>query len=473
VQITRSDVTEEGFGAIVIGGGPGGYVAGIRLGQRGVKTLLVERESLGGECLNRGCIPSKALISRVNLYWSAKNARWLKADNLEVDWKAIQSLRERVIKRLRLGVKYLLEENGVKIVKGEARLKSGGEVEVKLQDGSTKTFKAENIVIATGGEHVSLREIPFDGVRVLNSGQALELQEIPRRLLIVGGGVSGLEIGTFYAKLGSEVTIVELMDQILPGVEKDLVDVIQRKLKKLGVKIYTSSKVVESRVSDERVEATVEGKNGESFRLEADYAMVAVGKRPISRGLGVEEVGIKLDRRGFIQVNDRMETNVTGIYAVGDVTGPPFLAHRASYHGLIAAENIAGGEKSVKDVVIPSAIFTDPEIAFAGLTEAEAKERGIEPKVGKFLFSASGRAVAEDAVEGFVKIIADSSTDEVIGCQMAGPHVSELISEAVLAIQNKLKLEQFAKCMRPHPTFSEALSEAAEAALWKPIHMIG
>ncbi len=473
VQITRSDVMEEEFGAIVIGGGPGGYVAGIRLGQRGVKTLLVEKESLGGECLNRGCIPSKTLISRVNLYWSAKNARWLKADNLEVDWKAIQSLRERVIKRLRLGVKYLLEENGVKIVKGEARLKSDSEVEVKLQDGSTKTFKAKNIVIATGGEHVSLREIPFDGVRVINSGQALELQEIPRRLLIVGGGVSGLEIGTFYAKLGSEVMIVELMDQILPGVEKDLVDVVQRKLKRLGVKIYTSSKVVESNISDKGIEAIVEGKNGENFKLEADRAMVAVGKRPISRRLGVEEVGIKLDRRGFIQVNDRMETNVTGIYAVGDVTGPPFLAHRASYHGLIAAENIAGREESVKDVVIPSAIFTDPEIAFAGLTEAEAKERGIEPKVGKFLFSASGRAVAEDAAEGFVKIIVDSSTDEVIGCQMAGHHVSELISEAVLAIQNKLKLEQFAKCMRPHPTFSEALSEAAEAALWKPIHMIG
>ncbi|MEM1655368.1 MAG: dihydrolipoyl dehydrogenase [Nitrososphaerota archaeon] len=462
----------EEFDAIVIGGGPGGYVAGIRLGQRGLKTLLIEKDELGGECLNRGCIPSKVLISRVNLYWLARNAKWLRSSDLEVDWKELQAVRERIIRRLRLGVKYLLEGNGVKVLEGEARLKSDHEVEVRMRDGSLKSFRARNIIIAIGGEHAPLREMPFDGVKVITSSQALELQEIPRSLLIVGGGVSGVEIGTFYAKLGTEVTIVEITDQILPGVEKDLVDVVERRLRRLGVKIYTSSKITSSKVSDGGVEAIVETRGGESLEVRADYAMIAVGKRPASESIGASSIGIKLDERGFIRVDDHMETSVPGVYAVGDVTGPPFLAHRASYHGMIAADNIAGAEASMRDVVIPSAIFSDPEIAYAGLTEAEAKARGIKPRVGKFPFTASGRAVAEEAADGFVKIIADSSTEEVVGCQMVGHHVTELISEAVLAIQNRMRLDQFAKCMRPHPTLSEALMEAAEAALWKPIHII-
>ncbi|MCF3653411.1 MAG: dihydrolipoyl dehydrogenase [Aigarchaeota archaeon] len=462
----------EEFDAIVIGGGPGGYVAGIRLGQRGLKTLLIEKDELGGECLNRGCIPSKTLISRVNIYWSARNARWLSGGDLKVNWGEIQAIRERVIRRLRLGVKYLLEGNGVKVVEGEAKLRSDKEVEVRLRDGSSKMFRARNIIIATGGEHISLSEISFDGNRVVTSSQALELREIPRGLLIVGGGVSGVEIGTLYAKLGTEVTIVELMDQILPGVERDLVDVVAKRMKKLGVKIYTGSRVVESRVLEDGVVAVVEGRDGGSLEVRADYAMVAVGKKPASMDLGLSDVGVELDERGFIIVNDHMETSVPGVYAVGDVTGPPFLAHRASYHGMIAAENIAGVNVSARDVVIPSAIFSDPEIAYAGLTEAEARERGIEPKIGKFPFTASGRAVAEEATDGFVKVIIDSSTGRVIGCQIVGQHATELISEAVLAIQNGMSIEQFAKCVRPHPTFSEALMEAAEAALWKPIHMI-
>ena len=457
---------------MIIGGGPGGYVAGIRLGQHGIKTLLIEKEALGGECLNRGCIPSKTLISRVNTYWSASNSRWLKAEKLEIDWNELQRLRERIVKRLRLGVKYLLEENGVKVIEGEAKLKSESVVEVRLKDGSEKEFKADNIVVATGGEHISLKEIPLDGKRIISSSQALELPEIPKRLLVVGGGVSGLEIGMMYAKLGSKVVIVELMDQLLPGVEKDLVNIVERRLRKLGVEIHTESRVVGSKIMDDRVRAIVERKGRENFEVEADYAMVAVGKRPLTRDLGLEEVGVKLDRRGFIEVDERLRTNVDGIYAVGDVTGPPFLAHRAAYHGIVVAENIAGRERSIEGLVIPSAIFTDPEIAFAGLSEAEAKEKGIDVKVGKFLFTALGRAIAEEAGEGFIKLIADASTNELIGCQMVGPHVSELISEAALAIQNKLTLEQFASSIRPHPTFSEALTEAAEAALWKPIHMI-
>ncbi len=461
----------EEYQVIVIGGGPGGYVAGIRLGQLGVKTLLIEKDALGGECLNRGCIPSKVLITGVNAYWAAKKASWIKAENLVLDWSTLQSRRERIIKRLRMGVKYLLEGNGVKVVEGEAKLKPGKKVIVKMKDGSEEEFKAENIVIATGSEHISIPAIPIDGKRVLSSSQALELKEVPKRLLIVGGGVSGLELGILYAKLGTKVTIVELMDQLLPGVEKDLVDVVQKKMRKLGVKIYTSSKVVGSKIDGEVVKAEVEGKDG-SFEVEADYAMVAVGKRSAARELGVEELGIQLDAKGFIRVNERLETNVEGVYAIGDVTGPPYLAHRASFHGLIAAENIAGKNVEVNEAGIPSAIFTDPEIAFAGLTASEAEKQGIKPKVGKFSFSALGRAVLEDEIDGFVRVVVDSETGVVIGCQMVGAHVSELVAEAALAIRNKLTVEQFAKSIRPHPTFSEALSEAAEAALWKPIHML-
>ena len=461
----------EEYQVIVIGGGPGGYVAGIRLGQLGVKTLLIEKDALGGECLNRGCIPSKVLITGVNAYWAAKKASWIKAENLVLDWSTLQSRRERIIKRLRMGVKYLLEGNGVKVVEGEAKLKPGKKVIVKMKDGSEEEFKAENIVIATGSEHISIPAIPIDGKRVLSSSQALELKEVPKRLLIVGGGVSGLELGILYAKLGTKVTIVELMDQLLPGVEKDLVDVVQKRMRKLGVKIYTSSKVVGSKIDGEVVKAEVEGKDG-SFEVEADYAMVAVGKRSAARELGVEELGIQLDAKGFIRVNERLETNVEGVYAIGDVTGPPYLAHRASFHGLIAAENIAGKNVEVNEAGIPSAIFTDPEIAFAGLTASEAEKQGIKPKVGKFSFSALGRAVLEDEIDGFVRVVVDSETGVVIGCQMVGAHVSELVAEAALAIRNKLTVEQFAKSIRPHPTFSEALSEAAEAALWKPIHML-
>jgi len=460
------------YRAVVIGGGPGGYVAAIRLGQLGVKTLLVERDLLGGECLNRGCIPSKILISGVNRYWLAKSSDWIEKKDLSMNWGRLQAWRERTLNRLRLGIKYLLEGNGVGVVEGEASLAPGNIVRVRLRDGSEKRFRADNIIIATGGEHASIPAIPTDGRRVVTSSQALELPEIPRRLLIVGGGVSGLEIGTVYAKLGTQVTIVEVMDQILPGFEIDLVEVVERRLRRLGVKIHTRSRVVESRVWEDRVKAWIESEGGGSIEVEADYAMVAVGKKAATRGLGLEEVGVKLDDRGFIIVNERLETDVSGVYAVGDVTGPPFLAHRASYHGMVAAENIAGEGVAVDESAIPSAVFTDPEIACAGLTASEAERRGMRVRVGKFPFSALGRAVLEGEVDGFVRIVADESTGRIVGCQMVGPHVSELISEAVVAIRSKLTAREFARSIRPHPTFSEAISEAAEAVFGRPIHIL-
>jgi len=461
----------EQYQAIVIGGGPGGYVSAIRLGQHGIKTLLVEKDALGGECLNRGCIPSKILINGVNIFWAAKNSPWIISEKLSADFRKLQSFKNGVLRRLRAGIKYLLNGNGVKVVEGEARLKSENKISVKLKDGSEEEFVGENIVIATGSEHISLPMIPFDGKKVFSSSDALNLQEVPRKMLIVGGGVAGLEIGTFYAKLGAKLTIVELMPQILPGLEKDLVECVEKTLKSLGAEIYVNSKVVSSKISDNIVKAQVEGKD-ESFEVEADCAVVSVGKRASTKELGVEEAGIETDKRGFIIVDDHLKTNVENIYAVGDVTGPPFLAHRASYHGLIAAENIAGKDLRVDESCIPSAIFTDPEIAFVGLTRDEAEKKGFKPKVGKFPFSALGRALAERHGEGFVRIVVDESSGRILGAQMVGAHVSELIAEIALAMRNGLTIEQLARTIRPHPTYSEIITEAAEAALWKPIHIL-
>ena len=461
----------EQYQAIVIGGGPGGYVAAIRLGQHGIKTLLIEKDVLGGECLNRGCIPSKVLIHGVNVFWAAKRSPWIVSEKLSVDFGRLQSFKNGILRRLRAGVKYLLEGNGVRVVEGEARLRSENRVLVKLRDGSEREFIGENIVVATGSEHVNLPMIPFDGKKVFSSSDALNLPRVPKRMLIVGGGVAGLEIGTFYAKLGTKLTIVELMPQILPGLEKDLVEHVEKTLKSLGAEIHVNSKVVSSKISDDVVKAEVEGKDG-SFEVEADCAVVSVGKRASTKGLGVEEAGVKVDKRGFIVVDEHLRSSVENIYAVGDVTGPPFLAHRASYHGLIAAENIAGGNLRVDESCIPAAIFTDPEIAFVGLTREEAEKRGFKPKVGKFPFSALGRALAERHGEGFARIVVDKDSGKILGAQMVGAHVSELIAEIALAMRNNLTIEQLARAVRPHPTYSEIITEAAEAALWKPIHIL-
>ena len=458
------------YEAIIIGGGPGGYVAGIRLGQLGVKTLLIEREHLGGECLNFGCIPSKVLIESVNLYSKLKNSSWINFTELKVNWNELQKKREEASAKMRSGVKYLLEGNGVKIIMGEARIKEGMRVEVK-KNGEKEVFEAENIVIASGSSPASLPTIPYDGERVLTPRQALELKSIPNSLLVVGGGAIGLELGTMYAKLGTKVTIVEIMDQLLPGFEKDLVRFIERRLRKLGVEIYLESKVTSSKIEDNKIVTEIE-KRGETTEMEFDYALVSVGKKSTASNIGVNELGVKLDEKGFIKVDETSRTSIPDIYAVGDVTGPPFLAHKASRQGIIAAENIGGRGSKIDFDSIPSAIFTDPELAVVGLTRAEATRRGFKVRIGRFSYSALGRAIAEDEADGFVRIISDSETGKILGVQIIGAKASELISEAALAVRLGLTAEQLAETIHPHPTYHEALMEAAEAALWKPIHML-
>lgn len=458
----------EEYDAVVIGGGPGGYVAAIRLGQLGLKTALVERELIGGECLNWGCIPSKILIENVKQFHRLSKLGHLKGGAL--DWGHLQESKRRLVSKIRDGVEYLLRGNNVKIIHGTASLSSDNRVRITEKGGATREIRGKSMVIATGAAQSSLPNLPYDGKRVLTPREVLDLERVPGSLLVVGGGAIGLELGTVYAKMGCRLTIVEIMDQLLPGLDRDVSKMVERSLKELGAKIYLSSKVASSRQDGDGVKVTIETPN-ESVEEAAEYVLVAVGKRSSLKGLGVEDLGITLDERGFIRVDEHCMTNVEDVYAVGDVTGPPFLAHKASRQGVVAAENIAGRRRKYDPASVPLAIFTDPEVASVGLTREEVEKMGYKARVTRISFTALGRAVAEEA-EGFIRVISDQATGRVLGVQIVGSMATELIGEASLAVKNGLTVEQLAETIHPHPTFSEIFSEAAEAAIFKPIHML-
>mgnify|MGYP001772602121 CR=1 FL=1 len=462
-------MTLEKYDAVVIGGGPGGYVAAIRLAQHGKKTALVEREFIGGECLNYGCIPSKILIENVKHFYKLSNSGLLR--NGEFDWSSLQEKKKKLVNRIREGVEYLLKGYNVKIYKGEAKITTDSMVNIDNGSGASKKIYGENIVIATGTSPISLPEIPYDHNRVISAKEALELSTIPSSLLIVGGGAIGLELGTIYAKLGSKVTIVEIMDQLLPGIEKDIVRLIERRLKQLGVNIFLSSRVVSSEVKENKVKTVIETPS-ETIEHVSDYALVSVGKRPLASHIGLDNIGIQLNEKGFIKIDEYCRTSLENIYAVGDITGPPFLAHKASKQGIIAADNISGKKKIFDASTIPLAIFTDPEIAMVGLTKDEAEKMNYKVKVARFSYSSLGRAIAEEESEGFIRIILEQDSGTILGVQIVGSRATEIIGEAALAVKNKLPVDKLADTIHPHPTFSELYSEVAEAALFKPIHML-
>lgn len=462
-------MSSEKYDAVVIGGGPGGYVAAIRLAQHGKKTALIEKELVGGECLNYGCIPSKILIENVKQFYKLSKSGLLK--NAEFEWRTLQDKRRKLVGRIREGVEYLLKGYNVKVYSGKAFMESDRNIRIEEKNGSSKEIYGGNIIIASGASPISLPQIPYDGKRIIGAREALELSEIPSSLLIVGGGAIGLELGTVYAKTGTKVTIVEIMDQLLPGLEKDISKLVERKLKQLGVNIYLSSRVVSAEVKDDKVKAVVETQT-ETIENISDYVLVAVGKRPLARELGVDKIGIELDSKGSIMIDKHCRTNLENIYAVGDVTGPPFLAHKASKQGIIAAENICGFDKVYEQFTTPSAIFTDPEIAIVGLTRDEAEKKGYKVKVAKFPYSSLGRAIAEEETEGFIRIVSEMGSGVILGVQIVGSRATEIIGEAVLAVKNKLDIERLADTIHPHPTFSELFSEVAEATIFKPIHML-
>ncbi len=455
--------------AVVLGGGPGGYVAAIRLGQLGKETILVEKDNLGGVCLNIGCIPSKALIRVAKLKKRVDAVRQIgfEVSGVKIDFPKLQSWKQSVVDKLTSGVEYLCKGYNVKILKGVGAFKGPHQLEVKTPTG-TETVETTSTVIATGSSPFELPSLKFDGVHIISSTEALALQEIPKNFVVIGGGVTGLEMGTMYAELGSKVTIIEMLEQLLPGTDIDLVRIVERSLRKLGVDYHVKSKAKEFR--DGKVYAELE--EGKEAAFDADKVLVTVGRRPNSDQIGLEASGVKTDSHGFIQVDKRMQTNVPGVYAIGDVVGPPMLAHKASKEGVVAAEVIAGINSEADFRAIAGVVFTDPEIATVGLTETQAKEKGYEPIVGKFPFTALGRALLAGDTEGFVKVVADKGSDVVLGIHIVGAEASDMISEAALAIEMGATLEDIGFTIHPHPTLPEAIMEASEAAKGKAIHIL-
>jgi dihydrolipoamide dehydrogenase len=457
---------------IVIGAGPGGYVAAIRMAQLGLKVTVVEKEKLGGVCLNWGCIPSKAMIYGASLYEKVKDASkmGIVVDNIRVELPTLVSWKDDVVKKLTGGIGQLFKNHGIETVYGTASFKDKNTLNVTDSSGKKLTLSAKNFLIATGSSSVELPGMGFDHTTIIDSTDALALSEIPKHLVLIGGGVIGLELGIMYAKLGAKVSVVELLPQLLPGVDKEIADTLRRSLKKRQMDMYLESKAKSIKVQGEKASLILETPDGEKT-LEADKVLVAVGRRPNSKNLGLESIGVKLDARGFIPVDKQLRTNIPNIFAIGDVVGAPLLAHKASKEGLVAAEVIAGKKDELDYRAMPAAIFTDPEIATVGLMEDEAKAAGHQVKVGKFPFAASGRALSMDEPEGFVKVIADAKTDELLGVHMIGPEVSELIAEAALAIEMGATSEDLALTVHTHPTLPESLMEAAEALHGQAIHI--
>ena len=459
----------------VIGSGPGGYVCAIRLGQLGKSVALIEKDKVGGVCLNVGCIPSKALITAGKLAKNARNAGRMGINaQVTIDIGKLQEWKQSVVDRLTGGVALLCKANKVQIVRGDAKIESADTVSVRdPQSGSEKSrIRCKDIVIATGSSSIELPNLKQDGKRIITSTEALSLTTPPRRMLIVGGGVIGLEIGMAYANLfGTELVIVELLDQLLPGVDLDLVNLLTRNLQKMNAKINLKSRVKSASALEEGVDVVFETSDGKEQKEKVDYVLVSVGRKPNSKGLGLENVGVKLSEKGFILVDKQMKTNVPHVYSIGDVAGMPLLAHKASRQGIVAAEVICGMKSSFDNVAIPSAIFTDPEISLVGLSPNDAKNQGIETVTGRFPFSVNGRALASAEFDGFVKTIADKNSGLILGVEIVGGDASDLIGEAGLALEMGATLEDIALTIHTHPTLPEALMESSENALGKAIHI--
>ncbi|HEX7055997.1 MAG TPA: dihydrolipoyl dehydrogenase [Bacilli bacterium] len=464
------EVTNE-VDVLVIGAGPGGYVAAIRAAQLGKSVTVVEKDEVGGVCLNRGCIPSKALISAAHKYETIKDSGeiGISAEGVKVDFAKVQTWKNGIVKKLTGGISSLFKGNGVQVVKGEAFFTAPNEVRVASEYEGAR-YRFNHCIIATGSRPIELKSFPFGG-RILSSTEALALTEIPESLIVIGGGYIGTELGQTFAKLGTKLTILEGTDSILPGFEQDATRLVVKNLTKLGAEIVTNAMAKSAKQTDKDVTVTYTV-NGEEKSVTAEYVLVTVGRRPNTDELGLEMINLQKNERGFIQVDDKGRTNIPNIYAIGDIVAGPALAHKASYEGKVAAEVIAGQASAVDYKAIAAVVFSDPEIAGVGLTEAQAKEKGHNVVVGKFPFAANGRALSLGAAEGYVKLVADKETGLVLGAQIVGPESSNLIAEIGLAIEMGTTLEDIALTIHAHPTLGEIVMEAAEGALGQAIHQI-
>lgn len=456
---------------IVIGAGPGGYVAAIRAAQLGQKVTIVEKGNLGGVCLNVGCIPSKALINAGHRYEEAKSSEHMgiKAENVTVNFTKVQEWKESIVKKLTSGVEGLLKGNKVEIVKGEAYFVDANTIRV-MDENSAQTYKFKNAIIATGSRPIELPTFKFSD-RVIDSTGALNLKEVPKKMVIIGGGVIGVELGTAYANFGTKVVIIEGADEIIPGFEKQMSALVKRNLKKKGVEVHTKAMAKGVEETKDGVKVTFEVK-GEEQVVEADYVLVTVGRRPNTDELGLEQVGIEMTERGLIKIDKQCRTSVPNIYAIGDIVEGPALAHKASYEGKIAAEAISGHPSEIDYTAIPAVVFSEPELASVGYTEKQAKDDGIEVIAAKFPFAANGRALSLNATDGFMKLVTRKEDGLVIGAQIAGPNASDMIAELGLAIEAGMTAEDIALTIHAHPTLGEITMEAAEVAIGTPVHII-
>ena len=461
------------FDLVVIGAGPGGYTAAIKAAQLGMKTAIVEKgKNLGGTCLNVGCIPSKALLSSSELFHEAQHgfkSHGIKGEGVTMDVAAMMKRKDGVVSKMARGIDYLMNKNGIEHVSGSGRIVNAGEVEVTGGE-ATRTLKTKRILIATGSSVSGLPFLEFDGETVLSSDHAIALGQAPESMIVIGGGAIGLELGSVWARLGTKVTVVEFLTRIAAIFDEDITQALQKLLQKQGLKFHLGTGVESAEKTKTGIKLTA-AKGDKSLELEAEKVLVAVGRKPNTDGLGATEAGVELDERGRIRTDAEWQTNVPGIYAIGDVIAGPMLAHKAEQEAVAAVERMAGKAGRVNYDTIPWVIYTAPEVAAVGLTEAEAKEKGHEVSVGAFPFQANGRAVAGAHADGLAKVIADKATDRVLGAQILSANASELIAEAVLLMEFDGSAEDLARTIHAHPTMSEGLREAAHMAMGEPLHI--
>lgn len=464
------------FDVTVIGSGPGGYVAAIRCAQLGLKTAIIEKyPTMGGTCLNVGCIPSKALLDSSEHFENAKHNfanHGILIDEPTADLTRMITRKDEVVEQTTKGINFLMDKNKVTVFEGVGSFESSTQVKVTKNDGSSEIIDSKYIIIATGSKPSSLPFITIDKERIITSTEALNLKEIPKHLVVIGGGVIGLELGSVYKRLGSEVTVVEFMDRIIPTMDGALSKELNKVLRKQGMKFMLSTAVQAVERNGDTVKVTAKDKKGEEVVVEGDYVLVSVGRKPYTDGLSLEKAGVDLDERGRVKTNEHLQTNVSNIYAIGDVVAGAMLAHKASEEGVLVAEQLAGQKPHINYNLIPGVVYTWPEVASVGKTEEQLKAEGVAIKVGNFPMRALGRSRASGDVDGFIKIIADEKTDEVLGVHMIGARAADMIAAAVTAMEFRASAEDIARMSHAHPTFAEAIKEAALDATGKiAIHM--
>lgn len=456
------------YDVTVIGSGPGGYVAAIRCAQLGMKTAIIEKyDTLGGTCLNVGCIPSKALLDSSEHYHNAAHTfetHGIQLENLKVNLEQMIERKRGVVTDNVNGIAFLMKKNKIDVHHGMGSFIDKNKIKVTDKDGKETEVETDKVIIATGSKPASLPFIEIDKKRIITSTEALELKEVPKHFIVIGGGVIGMELGSVYARLGAEVSVVEFMDEIIPSMDSTMGKELKKSLKKLGFNFYLGHKVTEVKGTAKTVTVKAESKKGETVEIKGDYCLVSIGRKPYTEGLGLENVGIKTDDRGRIEVDEHLKTSADNIYAIGDVIKGAMLAHKAEEEGVFVAETLMGQKPHINYNLIPGVVYTWPEVASVGFTEEQLKEKGVAYKTGSFPFKASGRARASMDTDGLVKVLADKNTDEILGVHMIGPRTADMIAEAVVAMEYRASAEDIARMSHAHPTYTEAFKEACLAA---------